>query len=77
MYTSVFFTYNKTAEQNLITVRKEPRPVSALTFSLDKLRRVLGAEESSDRKDKVMMLCTFFCSLLQKNAHVYIIIIIN
>ena len=55
MYTSVFSTYNKTAEQNVIPVRKEPRPVTALTFSLDKLQRVLGAEESSDRKGKVMM----------------------
>ena len=43
-YTFVFFTYNKTAEQNLIPVRKEPRPVAAPTaFSLDKLLRVLGA----------------------------------
>ena len=37
-------------------MRKEPRPVAAPTaFSLDKLLRVLGAEESSDRKGKVMM----------------------
>ena len=68
-YTFVFFTYNKAAEQNLIPVRKEPRPVAAPTaFSVDKLLRVLGAEESSDRKGKVMM---YFFVGHDKNMYMY------